>query len=508
MSIFFPDNDKRHDRLIQLGADTQGFLTQAKTHYQEFRSLLTQANGRIAAVYQRAGLQAPTMSTVDVLGTQKTLHDIDTDETIVEVSNLIVSVASVVATFAYFAPAATAALVEVGALSAETASAVLLSALGAEVTVGALVGGIVGGLVVGIVAVGIGLAIDVIEGAVERDHLRDGIYHTCQLRASMKLALDKSQLLVDMLRSVLTTCDSLLSSGIPLNDTIISNLVTKNAEPALRKIEAVTKDSVLAELRVLDQSRDAWTNEDLAGSAINLPVSAPIYISAGTTVPERLIPSVPAGLQLTALTDPNHLDLTPDYPVLKVDGITYWPLSYDDNRNGMAIVAFGPDGREVGRWEREGARYIYKLEQDVGTNDIAFVGQEERKIIIRWSDLTNLTLNVGVLVSVRLAPPEPSGLSLAALSNPDTLAPSHAYPILLIGNVRYWAFSYDDNRDGMAIIAYDDQGKLLKRWDRNGARYIWKIEENLGAKVVSFIGQRRNRIDITYWELTSLTLSR
>ena len=396
MSIFFPDNDNRRSRLIELSSDTQSFLNDAKKAYQEFTSLNTEVNAKIVAVYQKAGLTPPSVSPIDILEAQKAVHNIATGDTIVEVSNILLGVGGLVATISYFAPAATSLLVEAGALEAETASAVLFSALGAEFTVGALAGGIVGGLVVGIVVVGIGLAIDAFEGYELRDELRKGIYQTCQLRASTKFALDKSKILVDYLQSVKTTCDSLLASSIELTDEIIKNLIQKNAIPALKAIESITKNSIISELVSLDRSRKSWTNEDEDGKDIVLPSSQQIYINAGVEVPENLCPAIPNGLKLTALQDPNKLISKVNYPILKVENISgfktiqYWPFSYIDNRVGMAIFAFDGRGNVIKRWDKEGARYVWKIEEDLGTNDIVFIGQAEQKIVMKWSELTHL----------------------------------------------------------------------------------------------------------------------
>jgi hypothetical protein len=40
MAIFFPDNDNRKSRVIQLGSNSQQYLYQAETDYAEFMKLL------------------------------------------------------------------------------------------------------------------------------------------------------------------------------------------------------------------------------------------------------------------------------------------------------------------------------------------------------------------------------------------------------------------------------------------------------------------------------------
>lgn len=49
------------------------------------------------------------------------------------------------------------------------------------------------------------------------------------------------------------------------------------------------------------------------------------------------------------------------------------------------------------------------------------------------------------------------------------------------------ALSHIDNRYGMTILAYDGQGRVVRQWERTGARYIVSIK--LTTEKVEFIGQ-------------------
>lgn len=49
------------------------------------------------------------------------------------------------------------------------------------------------------------------------------------------------------------------------------------------------------------------------------------------------------------------------------------------------------------------------------------------------------------------------------------------------------ALSHIDNRYGMTILAYDGQGRIVRQWERMGARYIVSIK--LTRDKVEFIGQ-------------------
>ena len=83
----------------------------------------------------------------------------------------------------------------------------------------------------------------------------------------------------------------------------------------------------------------------------------------------------------------------------------------------------------------------------------------------------------------------------------STLAPFSYTQIVtgtLIGYVWFGTFP-----DGMAIVGFDNNGKIVKRIDAQGARYIYAIKEHVGSKTVSFIGQANRAIALTYAQLTA-----
>lgn len=97
------------------------------------------------------------------------------------------------------------------------------------------------------------------------------------------------------------------------------------------------------------------------------------------------------------------------------------------------------------------------------------------------------------------APPVPSGLVVTCFVGPNTLTSSPTCPVLLRNGYVYWAYSYSDNRDGMAIVAYDQStGALVKRWDQRGARYVWQITSNPAAQNVVFSGQSNLTITMSW----------
>ncbi len=99
------------------------------------------------------------------------------------------------------------------------------------------------------------------------------------------------------------------------------------------------------------------------------------------------------------------------------------------------------------------------------------------------------------------APAIPSGLKLTCFTGPNTFESSPTCPVLLYNGYVYWAFSYIDNRMGMAVIAYDSDGKLIKRWDKTGARYLWQVTLDTAGRKAVFHGQASYTFSMTWDEL-------
>lgn len=119
--------------------------------------------------------------------------------------------------------------------------------------------------------------------------------------------------------------------------------------------------------------------------------STSVLVNVGIMVPDNTCPSVPEGLKLAAISGPNSLDPPNGYPVLQTSAATYWAFSYYDNRVAMAIVAFDNGGAIVGRWDMEGARYIWMIQEDPASLNFMFTGQAEQTITMSWNTLNQLS---------------------------------------------------------------------------------------------------------------------
>ncbi|MCM3782535.1 hypothetical protein M3231_06090 [Neobacillus mesonae] len=383
MSIFYPDNEKRKARLIELSADTQTFLYQLKGKYAEFKELSEEINKKIAIMYTQQGLTPPEITSFDILKASGAVQEAETGDTAIGITNILVDVAGFLVSVQYLAPGVTAFLVDSGVMAAETAATVLGSVLGVEVVVGSLAGGLIAGVIAAVVVIGIGLAIDAIEGAVLRSKLRHGIHQMDQLRASLKLSLDKAVIIVDSMNSIKRTMDALQGSGVPVTDAVIRNIVQKTVGPSLEKASSVSLPSVITELNQLDHNRGSWTAED------EIPYESPelqkVFLIA--KAPVSTLPAIPSDLKAVSLASPDTLEPKAIYPILKSDGYTYWPLSFIDNRVGMAVVAFDLNGNLAKRWDKNGARYIVDITVNSLSNSMIFRGQANQEFVMPWSEL-------------------------------------------------------------------------------------------------------------------------
>ncbi|KAJ7875324.1 Alpha/Beta hydrolase protein [Mycena olivaceomarginata] len=98
-------------------------------------------------------------------------------------------------------------------------------------------------------------------------------------------------------------------------------------------------------------------------------------------------PSPPEDLKYVALSDPEKLEFSQEYPVLILGQYTYWALSYIDNRYAMAILAYNDSGKIVGRWSKEGARYVHRIDLDAQTRNVSFIGQGNLSVVFSLSEL-------------------------------------------------------------------------------------------------------------------------
>lgn len=102
------------------------------------------------------------------------------------------------------------------------------------------------------------------------------------------------------------------------------------------------------------------------------------------------IPVTPPELKMRALAGGNEVEMAVEYPVLRVGVITFWALNYVDNRYSLAIAACNEQGIVLHFVERRGARYVYKIEQDVALKGIVLNGQADSLVGVKWAELVEI----------------------------------------------------------------------------------------------------------------------
>jgi hypothetical protein len=154
----------------------------------------------------------------------------------------------------------------------------------------------------------------------------------------------------------------------------------------------------------------------------------------------------------------------------------YLAYSNNDNRVSMLIVAYDRAGGIVGQWEKGGARYNHlgTVTVNAATKTVTWTGQGS--VSATWSELQ-------------------------VYPTPTVTAPSGPMPVpagwgrggsmLSWGGYRYMAFSNNDNRVSMLVVAYDALGNIVAQWEKGGARYnhLGSVIVNSTARTITWTGQ-------------------
>ena len=101
---------------------------------------------------------------------------------------------------------------------------------------------------------------------------------------------------------------------------------------------------------------------------------------------------IPDGMKVTALQDPNTLEMAKASPALAVGSFTLWPFSYYDNRVSFGMVMYDPMGKVVGVMEKPGARYVTSITLKGTGSDGAVVvtGQANQSVSLSCMEIDQL----------------------------------------------------------------------------------------------------------------------
>ena len=209
--------------------------------------------------------------------------------------------------------------------------------------------------------------------------------------------------------------------------------------------------------------------------------------------------NIPFDIKMATLADPGKLEPATQCPVVVYGNHVFWPFSYIDNRNSFCIVAFHQDGEMCNFLELKGSRYIWKIEIDETNKKVNFIGQSKQTVSMFFDDFLVPEIKI---VPTNSNPPVPSGSKQDVTIEPFSGDQSANCPVVVFEDYVIWAFSYIDNREAMNIVAYDCEGKVVKQWEKTGARYLWQISKDFENKTITFWGQSNKTIVMSWSDLS------
>jgi hypothetical protein len=393
MSIFYPDNDKRQQRLSQLSTDASDYLAQSQATYQSFVDIISRINARIAEAYRTAGMTPPGEFELDILAAANVPVSGVINK--IRIATPILDVVGFVLMTRYLAPGMLSRLVATGVVSEELAAATFVTAWGGEVAVGVLISGVAVAIVAGVVIAAIGLAIDLFEGSELRSELRRGIIKLCAIRAEIFLHFLRSGKLVDSMRAAERALEGLAAEG-RLTPTAVDNMIRNFVEPAVHNVEGIVMATALYDLAQMDADRDAWTAEDAVPPQPLPPPSSgpmPIFVVQLAESDPPFIPGIPGGdLRLCPAVpgDPavrGRSTRTERYPTIRKGDLTVWPFSFADHRSSIFVAAFNKSGTMVNSWTLNGISNVARIHADPNTNMICFTEEGGNLVHMAWSQI-------------------------------------------------------------------------------------------------------------------------
>ncbi len=223
------DNDLRHARVLELGAQTKLYLDDATKDYDTFKTKCTVLKPKIVSIYQQAGLTAPSDKQVEILEYTQVGRNSASSE-VADVLEVIADIGVFVSTTKALGPPANKWLKQSGKMSEANATKLALDksinlyddALsvskvvpGAKVKVDIkitgvdMAGTILAGLVAGAAVDAIDLAIFFAEQSTLKAHLKEAITALHPLRTAMLLAKRRTRTALDSLSDTEALLDAL-----------------------------------------------------------------------------------------------------------------------------------------------------------------------------------------------------------------------------------------------------------------------------------------------------------
>ena len=99
-------------------------------------------------------------------------------------------------------------------------------------------------------------------------------------------------------------------------------------------------------------------------------------------------------------------------------------------------------------------------------------------------------------------PPAPAGLQLVCMSTSNNgAANSTTCPVVKYQGISTWAYSYNDNRNSLALVSYNAENKVVRNVEKGGTRYLFDAIASLPNQTVTFVGQAQKTVTVPWSDL-------
>ena len=257
MSLTYPDNDNRENRMNQLVSDVNSSIIIQSNASKEVNSKITELSNLAKKMVK--ALEPDLEVPVDNIK----LYKISLEITDIIVSALTFTIAynvllKVAASLTLNA-AASAAAENAGEEGIELVVEGVVEEAAEELAI-PMTTKIIAGFGGAVVSAGIGVAIDAITGSIARDKLRDKIHEVVPIRVTQKVNELQITKLLEEVGSMLDAYQIMQKLGYTKKQ--MEREIELTIEKFKPELKAITPDVAKQQLAMLDTKRGSWTNED------------------------------------------------------------------------------------------------------------------------------------------------------------------------------------------------------------------------------------------------------
>lgn len=255
IDLMYPDNENRKKRLEELSNDCNHYMAQASEAYDKIKDAVEKTNEKIKEAFLKIGKIPPEMKKIDV-----------TDDTMLLVSEIVAGALAIPASRCAMKWAFTSYLLRKGSITEEEvleigAAQLIKLNFPKYIRIGSEIGAAI------VIALAFEAIIDSVDGAIQREELRDGIKEMIPLRVNMKKIDMINQETLILCTSVVMTYEAVSKLPTTTEEQLVQ-LAQYLIDQSKAKVELITDEKARAELEKEDSYRKSWTKEDGSTDAV------------------------------------------------------------------------------------------------------------------------------------------------------------------------------------------------------------------------------------------------